>query len=169
MKESPVLIANEILWRKRKVNTANSGQHIVWWHSVQEHRVSNVCSFISSLSDGTVCNSTGLVMCDVVPPLWWHSVLHYSVINVRSCTSSLWQHIVQLDRVSNVWTCTSSLPHVITMCTGTTNCYIYQTVDTLSWYILMCYFCDFLSLHSLGTSNVFVSSSPQNIVILQIM
>jgi len=30
-------------------------------------------------------------------------------------------------------------------------------------------FCDFLSLHSLGTSNVFVSSSSQNTVTLQIM
>jgi len=33
----------------------------------------------------------------------------------------------------------------------------------------MCYFYDFLALHSLGTSNVFVSSSTQNIVILKIM
>jgi len=30
-------------------------------------------------------------------------------------------------------------------------------------------FCDSLSLHSLGTSNVFVSSSSQNSVILKIM
>jgi len=109
VKESPVLIANEILLQKRKVNAANSGQDIVCQHTVQEHRV------------------------------------------------------------SNVWTCTSSVPYAVMMCTGTTKCYIYRTVGTLSWYILMCYFCDFLSLHSLGTSNVFVSSSPQNIVILQIM
>jgi len=74
---------------------------------------------------------------------------------------------VQEHRVSNVWTCTSSLPYAVMMCTGTTKCYIYQTVDTLSWYVLMCL--DFLSLHSLGTSNVFVSSSPHNTVILQIM
>ena len=65
--------------------------------------------------------------------------------------------------------CTSSLPYAVMLWTGATICYIYRTVDTLSWYILMCYFCHFLSLHSLGTSNVFVSSSPQNIVILQIM
>ena len=95
--------------RKRKFNTANSGQDILWWHSVQQYTVSSVCS------------------------------------------------------------CTSSLPCAVTVFTGTTKCYIYQTVETLSWYILMCYFCDFLSLHSLGTSNVFVSSSPQSSVSLQIM
>ena len=76
---------------------------------------------------------------------------------------------MQQYRVSNVWICTSSLPYAVMMRTGTTICYIYQAVDTLTWYILMRYFSDFLSLHSLGTSNVFVSSSPQNIVILQIM
>ena len=42
-------------------------------------------------------------------------------------------------------------------------------LETMSWYILMFYFCDFLSLHSLGTWNVYVSSSSQNIVMLKIM
>jgi len=65
--------------------------------------------------------------------------------------------------------CTSSLPYAVMMWTGATKCYIYPTVYTLSWYILMFYFCHFLSFHSLGTSKVFVSSSPQNTVILQIM
>jgi hypothetical protein len=51
-------------------------------------------------------------------------------------------------RVNNVWSCTSSLPYVFVMCTGTTKCYIYQIVLTLSLYILTCYIYDFLSLHS---------------------
>ena len=76
---------------------------------------------------------------------------------------------MQECRGNNVWSCASSLPCAVMMCTGTNKCYIYQIVETLSWYILMCYFCDFLLLHSLGTSNVFVSSSSQNIVILKIM
>ena len=33
----------------------------------------------------------------------------------------------------------------------------------------MCQFCDFLSLHSLGTSNVFVSSLPQNTVYVSLL
>jgi len=55
---------------------------------------------------------------------------------------------VQEYRVNNVWSCTSSLPYVFVVCTGTTKRYIYQIVSTLSLYILMCYFYDFLSLHS---------------------
>ena len=98
-----------MLWRKRRVNTSNSGQDIVCPHSVQQYRVHNVCS------------------------------------------------------------CTSSVPYAVMISTGTTECYIYQTVETLSWYILTCYFCEFLSLHSLRTSNVFVSSSSQNTVLLKIM
>ena len=62
-----------------------------------------------------------------------------------------------------------ALPYAIILCTGTTECYIYQTVETLSCKILMCWFCDFLSLHSLGTSNVFVSSSSQNTVYVSLL
>jgi hypothetical protein len=46
-----------------------------------------------------------------------------------------------------VWSCTSSLPYAFVMCTGTTKCYIYQIVETLSWYILSCYFYDFHFMH----------------------
>ena len=60
-------------------------------------------------------------------------------------------HSVQEYRVNDVWCCTSSLPYAFMLCTGTTKCYIYQTVETLSWYVLKCYFYDFLSPHSLGT------------------
>ena len=79
------------------------------------------------------------------------------------------RHSVQGCRVSSVWSCTSPLPYAIMMCTGTSKCYIYQTVETLSCYILMCWFCYFLSLHSLGTSNVFVSSSSQNTVYVSLL
>jgi len=104
------LIANEMLWKRRKVNILKLVARI--------------------MSDRTVCKSTGLVMCGVVPPL-------------------------------------SHMPSWSGQ--GQLNVNIYQTVETLPWYILMCYFCDFLSLHSLGTWNSFASSSSQNTVILKIM
>ena len=46
---------------------------------------------------------------------------------------------------------------------------IYQIVLTLSLYVITGSIYDFVSLHSLGNCNVFVSSSSQNTVILKIM
>ena len=45
--------------------------------------------------------------------------------------------------VNNVWSCTTSLPYVFVVCTGTTKCYIYQAILTLSLFILMCHIYDF--------------------------
>ena len=81
----------------------------------------------------------------------------------------VWGHSVEEYRVNNVWSCTFSLTYVFVVCTGTTKCYIYQIVLTLSLYILTCYIYDFLSLHSLGNWNMFVSSWSQNIVIIKLM
>ena len=102
------LIANEMLWRERKVNILKLVARV--------------------LSAGTVCKSTGLIM--------------HRVVIIFS--------------------------HMPSWC-AQGKCYIYQIVLTLSLYIPLCYFYDFLPLHSLGTSNVFVSSSSQNSVSLKIM
>ena len=102
------LIANEMLWRERKVNILKLVARI--------------------LSKGIVCNNTVLIMHPVVIPF----------------------------------------SHMPSFCVQG-KFYIDQIVLTLSLYIRMCYFYDFLSLHSLGTWNVFVSFSSQNIVSLKIM
>jgi len=61
------LIANEMLWRRRKVNILKLVARI--------------------LSDGTVCKGTGLIMCGVVPPLArmssWYAQRQVNVTFIR--------------------------------------------------------------------------------------
>jgi hypothetical protein len=75
---------------------------------------------------------------------------------------------VQEYWVNNVWSCTSSRPYDVMNCAGTTKCYIYQTVDTLSRYILTCViFMTFFHFIHWELEMCLVSSSAQNIVVIK--